>query len=66
MNYFKSIAVVRQLHQWDPLNAISELYKDKTRRVTAITRRPTSNRVQRESDEECDESDGFSLDTLKT
>ena len=35
-------------------------------RVTATTRRPTSSRAQRESDEECDESDRFSLDTWKT
>ena len=48
------------IDQWDPLKAISEWYKEKTQRVTATTRRPTSSRAQRESDEECDESDRLS------
>ena len=53
------------IDQWDPSNAISEWYKDKTRRVTATTRGRSSKAVEEQNEEECD-ADEFSLDAWKT
>ena len=54
------------IDQWDPSNAISEWYKDRTRRVTASTRGTASSRAGRESDENDDDNEEFSLVAWKS
>jgi len=51
------------IDQWDPSNAISEWYKDKTRRVTT---RGRSSKAGDEQDEKEHDTDEFSLDAWKT